>query len=262
LSGRPADELWWRHVAACGWLALTQAMTQALTQAMTQALTQGPWTGAVDPVHRSTVDRSRGYAPFLIWPSKPDRAAGGAMAWAAALQGAARDGGRRRARRKIAGDGQKDFPCTKIHGKRTKMKRTWGTYREAWKGGRGTDGIDRAAELRRRSALRRRRRCTSGERRRSGAGCRGGLGAPFIGKRGGGRPGRRWEWELAGRPLMAAAGGSVQPLQGEEGAGTAVGECGGSIYGAVEEADGRGAAGNSRRRGRPVAGVGMGSGWR
>jgi hypothetical protein len=32
------------------------------------------------------------------------------------------------------------------------------------------------------------------------------------------------EWELAGWPLMAAAGGSVRPLQREEGAGTAVGE--------------------------------------
>jgi hypothetical protein len=28
---------------------------------------------------------------------------------------------------------------------------------------------------------------------------------------------------------MAAAGGSVRPLQGEEGAGTAVGECGGTL---------------------------------
>jgi hypothetical protein len=50
---------------------------------------------------------------------------------------------------------------------------------------------------------------------------------------------------------MAAAGGSVLPLQGEEGAGTEVGECSGSIYGAVEEADGRGEAG--RRRGKPAA---------
>jgi hypothetical protein len=66
------------------------------------------------------------------------------MARAAALQGAARDGGQRRARRKIAGDGQKDFPCTKIHGKRTEMKMgTWGTYREAWRGGRGTGEGDR-----------------------------------------------------------------------------------------------------------------------
>jgi hypothetical protein len=32
-----------------------QAMMQALMQAMTQALTQGPWTGAVDPVHRGPI---------------------------------------------------------------------------------------------------------------------------------------------------------------------------------------------------------------
>jgi hypothetical protein len=30
----------------------------------------------------------------------------------------------------------------------------------------------------------------------------------------------------------------------------------------VEEADGRGAAGNGRRRGRPAAGAGKGRGWR
>jgi hypothetical protein len=29
----------------------------------------------VDPVHRSTVDRSRGYAPFLIWAVRADRTA-------------------------------------------------------------------------------------------------------------------------------------------------------------------------------------------
>jgi hypothetical protein len=39
-------------------------------------------------------------------------------------------------------DGQINFPCTRLHGKRTKMKRTWGTYREAWRGGRGTGGVD------------------------------------------------------------------------------------------------------------------------
>jgi hypothetical protein len=30
-------------------------------------VTQGLWTGAVDSVHRSTVDRLKGYAARLIW---------------------------------------------------------------------------------------------------------------------------------------------------------------------------------------------------
>jgi hypothetical protein len=45
---------------------------------------------------------------------------------------------------------------------------------------------------------------------------------PFIGRRGKGA--EAMAWELAGRPLMAAAGGSVErPLRGGEGAEAAVG---------------------------------------
>jgi hypothetical protein len=53
---------------------------------------QGPWTGAVDPVHRSTVDRSKGVHPDLIrtvplqmdgWQCRVAAGGGGQMAAAA-----------------------------------------------------------------------------------------------------------------------------------------------------------------------------------
>jgi hypothetical protein len=70
---------------------------------------------------------------------------------------AAPDSGRRGgARRELAGeladDGQTGLPCTRLRGKKTKIKRrTWGTYKEAWRGARGAGRGDRrrAAELRR-----------------------------------------------------------------------------------------------------------------
>jgi hypothetical protein len=91
----------------------------------------------VDPVYRSTVDRRRGMRLLLIWTpaaiGRPRCHTGGS-------------GGGRQPAAELTGDGRKAFPCTKIHGKRTKMKRrTWGTYREAWRGGRGTGGADPGA---------------------------------------------------------------------------------------------------------------------
>jgi hypothetical protein len=150
----------WRLAVGCADASSDVSVTWLMTSAVDRPCGLGP------PVYRGPIQR--GAPPFNLG-RPPDRAAGGAMARAAALQGAARDGCRRRARRKIAGDSQKNFPCTKIHGKITKMKRrTWGAYREAWKGGRGTGGIDRAARWSSGGELRR-RRCRGVEERKGGA---------------------------------------------------------------------------------------------
>jgi hypothetical protein len=76
---------------------------------------------------------------------------------------------------------------------------------------------------------------------------------PFIARKGKGE-GRGGGGVGARRPAINGGGGWLgAAVTGEEGAGTAVGECGGFIYCAVEEADGRGAAGNGAGVRRPTA---------
>jgi hypothetical protein len=61
-------------------------------------------------------------------------------------------------------------------------------------------------------------------------------------KRGGeGAQPRRWRGSVAAGAINAS--GSVEAVTGGERKGEAVGKCGGSIYGVVEEAEGRGEAG-------------------
>jgi hypothetical protein len=66
IPGQPAEGLMERHVADDDWLALTQCRRKADAR---------PWTSAVDLVHRSTVDRSKGYAPLLTWAVRANRTA-------------------------------------------------------------------------------------------------------------------------------------------------------------------------------------------
>jgi hypothetical protein len=69
----------------------------------------------------------------------------------AAADSGRRSGARRELAGELAGDGQTGLPCTRLRGKKTKIKRrTWGTYKEAWRGARGAGRGDRrrAAELR------------------------------------------------------------------------------------------------------------------
>jgi hypothetical protein len=69
-------------------------------------VTQGPWTGAVDPVHRSTVDRSKGVRPLLIWAADlPSDGRGGMQVTGGGGQ-TARGGSGRRLAGMFTGDGQ------------------------------------------------------------------------------------------------------------------------------------------------------------
>jgi hypothetical protein len=70
------------------------------------SVTQGPWTGAVDLVHRSTVDRSKGYESLLIWATDFHRTAAVACRRRAAAGrrlAAARDGGQRKRKNPTGG---------------------------------------------------------------------------------------------------------------------------------------------------------------
>jgi hypothetical protein len=103
----------------------------------------------VDLVHRSTVDRVKGYELLLIWAADLHRTAVAACRRRAALY-RRRAAGRRRlaaaARRRIAGDGQQALPCTKTHGKTTRRKRgARGRLPGARREGKCAGGGDRAA---------------------------------------------------------------------------------------------------------------------
>jgi hypothetical protein len=78
-----------------------------MTQALTPAADASCGPAAVDLVHRSTVDRSRGYTPFLIWAVRTDR-----TALVARGQRAAAVGLRQEAAAELAGDGQIGHPST------------------------------------------------------------------------------------------------------------------------------------------------------
>jgi hypothetical protein len=80
-------------------------------------VTQGLWTGAVDPVHRSTVDRLKGYAARLIWAVGLDPMA---MIACERLGGGGRPagGGSRRRRRRARRRRVKCAPVPQIARKR------------------------------------------------------------------------------------------------------------------------------------------------
>jgi hypothetical protein len=157
---------------------------------------QGLWTGAVDPVHRSTVDRRRGMPPLLIWTAQVRSngwrgfrvASGGGQREAAGCGGA-----RWRLAGRSPASGQFGFPGTKLNGRWTKSKRrTKGTHRRPRKGGRGAVGGDRAARRSSGGALRR-RRCRGVEERKGGVREMHGVVLPlYRAEREGERARRRW----------------------------------------------------------------------
>jgi hypothetical protein len=114
-----------------------------------------PWTGAVDPVHRSTVDRSKGYVPDLIWTVCANR-----MALAIHERRAAVGGWRAAApaaeRRRLAGGGPNGAPLhhfrRRAHGEEEEEEGKLTGGLEGRKGGRKRRSTWR---LRRRAVLRR-----------------------------------------------------------------------------------------------------------
>jgi hypothetical protein len=172
-------------------------------------------------------------------------------------------GSRRRAPARFAGDAGRVFPCTKNHGKGMNRKRRGReNLPRGRRGGRHGGGGDRRRGRGSGGELRRRRCCGEGGEKGRGAGWRGGLGAPFIVVSGEGEGREGGGGEVGGRPLMAARCGR---LQGEEGAGTAVGECGGALKTEWRRRTGAGSRGGGAggrgwpaaargRKGRPAGG--------
>jgi hypothetical protein len=184
------------------------------------------WTGLVDLVHRSTVDRVKGYAALLIRAVDLDRTADAAC--------------RRRRRRPDSGGGAKRRRRRRARRRRAKLasrapKRTGKTPEgrgECEDLYHGLEGVGAAPEEEIGAAGRRWRRCSGGgtveEWRSSGERCgvevRLGL-ALYRAEGGRGEGGRGGAGRsVAPAPLMAARCGR-RPLRGGEEARTAVGEC-------------------------------------